>query len=413
MGLAALILVIASAAIYVVLSKREGDVSNPDVEFRQTDTQPAHAAVQKPPPKGKHPADDGFKWPYFGYDSARTRTLGLGRPFRPPFRVAWRVKARQLLEFTPVLCGRSVFLLGDGGDLFKISRWTGQVEWKRHLGTLAASSPACSGGRVISVLLRRKGSKDGRVVALDSDKGRELWSRRLFARAESSPLLHKGILYFGTEDGSIFALHTNTGNLVWRFKASGAVKGSLALVKGRLFFGTYGGRVYALRLRDGHQLWRKDVAAGGAFGLGGGNFYSTPAVEYGRVYIGATNGAVYSLSAATGKLAWRKQTNNYVYASPAVGAVAGGPPTVWIGSYNGNFYALNARTGGVRWQHKLGGKLSGSPTIIGDLVFVSSFDKRTSWAVGANTGRILWKWNRGAFTTAISDGRRIYFNGYG
>lgn len=412
-GLVASLLVIAAAAIVVVLSGREGDFSDPNAEFSQTETQPpTHKPVQKPPKKG-HPADDGFSWPIFGLDNARTRILALPKPFRPPFKIAWKYGADQLLEFTPVLCERSVFLLGDDGDLFKISRWTGQVQWRRKLGTLAAASPACDGRGVFSVTLRRPGSEDGSVVALGSNKGRKRWSRRLPSRAESSPLLVRGILYFGTEDGTVYALRAKNGRLVWKYRAGGAVKGALALSKGILYFGTYGGRVHAIRLSNGRPVWSRNVARGGAFGLGSGNFYSGPAVKYGRVYLGATNGAVYSLSARTGAVAWRKQTGAFVYASPAVGAVAGGGPTVWIGSYNGNLYGLDARTGSVRWSKPLGGKLSGSPTVIGDLVFQSSFDRRTTWAVGANTGRILWKKNRGAFTAAISDGRRIYFNGYG
>ncbi|MDX6641051.1 MAG: hypothetical protein QOF12_2062 [Solirubrobacteraceae bacterium] len=413
-GLAASLLVIAVVAVVVVVSGREGDVSNPGADFRQTETQAAssHGAVQKPPKLG-HPSDDGFKWPLFGYNLQRTRVLGLKRLFRPPFRVAWRMNAHQLLEFSPVLCQRSVYLLGDSGVLFKISRWTGQVEWRRKLGDLAASSPACSDGIVYSVLLRAPGSSTGRIVALSTDFGHVRWSHPLPARAESSPLLDHGHLYFGTEDGSVYALNAHSGHLLWRTRTSGAVKGSLALANGKLYFGTYGGAVYALRQSNGHVVWRAAVASGGAFGLGGGNFYATPAIEYGRVYIGATNGAIYSLVARTGRLAWRKQTGNYVYASAAVGAVAGGRPTVWVGSYNGTFYALDARSGAVRWTRALGGKLSGSATVLGDLVFVSSFDRRTTWAVGANTGKVVWRWPRGAFTPAISDGRRIYFNGFG
>jgi outer membrane protein assembly factor BamB len=412
-GLAASLLVIAAAAVLVVLSGREGDYSDPNAAFSETQTQaPTHKAVQKPPKRG-HPADDGFTWPIFGLDEGRTRVLGLDQPFRPPFRLAWKKGAGQLLEFTPVLCKRSVFLLGDDGDLFKISRWTGQVLWKRKLGSLAASSPACDDKGVYAVTLRRPGSNDGGVVALGADKGRKRWSRRLPSRAESSPLLYRDTVIFGTEDGGVYSLKAKTGRLVWKYQAGGAVKGGLAFSEGRLFFGTYGGRVYAIGAKDGHEIWSRHVAAGGAFGLGSGNFYSTPAVEYGRVYLGATNGAVYSLSAKTGNVAWRTHTGNYVYASPAVGAVAGGRPTVWIGSYNGNLYGLDARTGQQRWSRHLGGKLSGSPTVIGDLVFQSSFDRRMTWAVGANTGRVIWSKNRGAFTAAISDGRRIYFNGYG
>jgi hypothetical protein len=60
----------------------------------------------------------------------------------------------------------------------------------------------------------------------------------------------------------------------------------------------------------------------------------------------------------------------------------------------------------------LGKKISGAATIIGDLVFVSDLDKRTTWALGARTGRTVWKTHRGGFNPAISDGRRVYFTGY-
>jgi hypothetical protein len=135
-------------------------------------------------------------------------------------------------------------------------------------------------------------------------------------------------------------------------------------------------------------------------------------VEYGRVYIGSTNGDVYSFSSADGKLAWRRSTGGYVYASPAVGQVRGGRPTVYVGSYDGRFYALDARTGKPRWTRSLGKKISGAATIIGDIVFVSDLDKRTTWALGARTGRTVWKTKRGGFHPAISDGRRIYFTAY-
>jgi PQQ-like domain len=95
-----------------------------------------------------------------------------------------------------------------------------------------------------------------------------------------------------------------------------------------------------------------------------------------------------------------------------VGQVRGGRPTVYIGSYDGRFYALAARTGAPRWIRSLGTKISGAATIIGDLAFVSDLDRRTTWALGARTGKTVWKTWRGGFHPAISDGRRIYFTGY-
>jgi outer membrane protein assembly factor BamB len=410
-GLAAVLLAAAAVAVVLVAHRREGDVSNPGVEFDQAQTQPGTQSTPASTPPRGHPADDRFEWPVFGYSKARTHVLALGRQLRPPFRRAWRVGGHVLLEFAPVLCRRSLFLLKDNGALYKISRWTGDVEWKRKLGRLSASSPACSHGVVYAVLLAGKHTAGGRIVALRARSGLVLWSHRLASRAESSPLLDHGRLYFGTEDGTVYALRASDGAVRWRFRARGSVKGALALSDGRLFFGDYSGAVYALRRADGRLLWRVG-AGGGAFGFGGGHFYSSPAVQYGRVYIGSTNGAVYSYTARSGRLAWRKQTGHYVYASPAVGQVAGGPPTVWIGSYNGMLYALDARTGGVRWAHGLGGRISGTAEVLGDLVFVSSVGLRDTWALGANTGKTIWSTHSGGFNPAISDGRRIYFNGW-
>ena len=195
---------------------------------------------------------------------------------------------------------------------------------------------------------------------------------------------------------------------------AGAVKGALALDHGKLFFGDYSGTVYAIRRRDGSRSGRSARRAAARSASAAATSTRRPAVQYGRVYIGSTNGAVYSFAARNGNLAWRKQTGNYVYASPAVGQVAGGPPTVWIGSYNGNFYALNARTGAVRWARNLGGKISGSAVVIGDLVFVSSINLKRHLGARAPTPAS----RSGATTTAtsippISDGRRIYMNGAG
>ncbi|MDP2710074.1 MAG: PQQ-binding-like beta-propeller repeat protein [Solirubrobacteraceae bacterium] len=389
-----------------------GDVFNPEVGFVDTTEETPSETAPRARADG-HPADDGFRWPIYGYTKSRTHHLPLAQAPRPPYRQAWAVRGSVLLEFSPVLCGRRVYLLKNNAALYAISRATGRISWKRKLGTLAASAPACDGKTIYSVMLRRwDRAVAGRIVAVSAKTGRTRWSRNFPSRAESSPLLHRGRLYAGTEDGTVYSLRTSDGSVRWRSKAPGAVKGALALDNNKLYFGDYAGQVHAIRRSNGAKVW--SVSPGdGRLGLGGGgNFYSSAAVRYGRVYIGSTNGDVYSLSSADGKLAWRRSTGGFVYASPAVGQVRGGRPTVYVGSYDGKFYALDARTGTPRWVRSLGTKISGAAAIIGDLVFVSDLDKRTTWALGARTGRTVWKTRRGGFQPAISDGRRIYFTGY-
>jgi outer membrane protein assembly factor BamB len=405
-----LLLVAAGAAAALVFTSEPGDVSNPGVEFTQ-EAQPPTV----PPTRSNdaaHPFDDGFAWPVYGYTKDRTRWLPLDAALRPPFVQEWALTGRVLIEFPPVLCGRALFVLKNNGALYAVSRVNGRVRWKRKLGNLAAASPACAHGTVYSVLLARgKGIKAGRVVAVNAADGRTRWSRKIRSRVESSPLLDAGRLYFGSEDGTVYALRASDGAVRWRYKASGAVKGGLALKDGKLFFGDYGGKVQAIRQADGHRLWRSN-SAGTKLGLRSGRFYSTPAVAYGRVYIGSLDGFVYSFAARNGKLAWRHKTGGFVYSSPAVASVGSAGPTVYIGSYDGKLYALNAKSGKVRWARNSGGRISGSPSVIGDLVFYSNLKRRSTAAVGARTGGLVWKTDRGAFNPVISDGRRIYLVGY-
>lgn len=406
LALAVLALIVVSA---VLLAQRPGDVSNPDVEF-DASAPTAPTPAPRPATDRKDPFDDGFAWPTYGLTKARTNYLPLNRPLRPPFVERWRRTGSILLEFTPVLCGRALYLLKNNGALYKISRRTGRVLWKRKLGYLAAASPTCTGRTVYSVLLvRRKGVNAGRVVATRASDGGTRWARKLPSRSESSPLLDRGRLYFGTEDGTVYALRARDGAVRWTYKAAGAVKGALALWRGVLYFGDYAGQVTAIRQRDGSRVWRAGTR-GGRLGLSSGNFYATPAVAYGRAFIGNTDGFVYSFGAKTGRLAWRHKTGGYVYSSPAVSDARGG--TVYVGSHDGHLYAFDARTGKVRWKHKAGGRISGGPTVVGDVVFYSNLGRKSTVALGAVTGRRLWGIRRGAFHPVISDGTRIYLNGY-
>ena len=274
------------------------------MEFRADPAASPEPTEVEPDAPGRKKTDpvDRFIWAHYGYTRDRRRYLPLKKPLRPPYREIWQYQGNVLLEFPPVIGGTRLFLLNDNGVLFAIDKHTGRTLWRKRLGALAAASPAYGDGKVYVVLLQRKRkgpeSDVGRVVALDAKNGKIEWSRELASRCESSPLLDGGTLYFGSENGTVYAMDAADGDVRWRYAADGAVKGGLALSDGRLFFGAYGGSVYALRQRDGGELWQAS-SGGGAFGIGGGNFYSTPAVAYGRVYIGSTNGRMYSFSAPT------------------------------------------------------------------------------------------------------------------
>jgi outer membrane protein assembly factor BamB len=402
----AVLVLLAGAAVAFLLANKPGDVSHPDVEFTTT-------TATKPAPPPRPQVVDRFRWPTYGYRADRTRNyLDAPRYLRPGFRRGWTYRSGVLLEFPPSIDGGSLYMLDDDGMLRALSKTSGRVRWEQPVGRLAAATPAVGGGCVYAVALRGIASESGRIAAYRAADGRQLWSKALPSRAESSPLLKNGRLFFGSEDGTVYALNAKTGRTIWTYRASGAVKGGPALANGTLYFGDYGGRAHAVSAKTGRQVW--SVGTNGTrFGFGSGRFYSTAAVAFGRVYLGNTDGRVYSFAASSGKLAWATGTGAYVYGSPAVAVTPGLGPTVYIGSYDGSFYAFDARSGAVRWRFSTGNRISGSATIVSNVVYFSNLGANDTFGLNIRTGKKVFSWPDGAFNPVIADRRAIYLAGYG
>ncbi|HEY4277916.1 MAG TPA: PQQ-binding-like beta-propeller repeat protein [Conexibacter sp.] len=401
------LLIVAGAAVFFLVRK-PGDVSNPDVAFSTTETPPTEPA--QPPRKAL--AVDTFSWPTYGLDDARTRDWSTAPDYlRPRFRRGWTYRGTALIEFPPVISGATIFMLDDDGWLRAIDKTNGSIRWHVRFGRLAASSPTLGDGNVYVTALESVHGSGGRVGAYRQLDGKPLWTRDLPSRAESSPLVHGGLVIFGSEDGTVYALDARTGQTRWTYKANGAVKGAPAYNNGNVYFGDYGGKMHALRASDGKVVWSVGTS-GTRFGFGSGQFYSTPAVAFGRVYIGNTDSRVYSFSARDGALAWATSTGGYVYSAPSVADVRGLGPTVYIGSYDGSFYAFDARSGTKRWSYRVGQRISGSSTVIGGIVYFSNLGTNLTHGLNTRTGRQVFQFPEGSFTPAIADRRALYLTGY-
>jgi outer membrane protein assembly factor BamB len=403
-GAALLVIAGAAAAVYFLFIKAPGNVSHPNVEF--TAPQPA------PPPKPTGPA--AINWPLYGRDAQRTRFMPEAHA-KPPFRMLWRFRGNSLIEFQPVLAQGRLFVIENDGRASALSARSGKVLWRRSVGRLAAASPAWKNGRVYMVgnhggAAGIASAGPGQVFCVDAKTGKVFWESKLASASESSPLITNGRVFLGSQDGTVYALDASNGHIVWRHRAAGPVKAALAFQQGRLYFGDYSGEMTSLRASDGSVAWRTGTS-GRSFSRAG-NFYATAALAYGRVYAGNTDGFIYSFAATTGQLAWSRSTGGYVYAAPAVGTLPGMAPAVFAGSYSGRFFALDARSGDVLWTYNAGGKISGAGSLIGGTVYFSNLAAKTTIGLNARSGREVWKFSRGAFNPAISDGNRLYITGY-
>lgn len=385
---------------YLYERHRTGSVYHPHARFVP---QPTPTALPKRPA-------DRFSWPIYGYDKDHTRFFPAPQSVRPPFKQVWLHNGSALLEFPPVIYGTRIFQLADNGVLTALDRQNGHLLWQRKIGQLSASTPAVTANTVYATILSSGHPRvPGRLVALNSATGQLRWFRSLPSPSESSPLIDRGKIFFGSQSGTVYALNDSNGRLLWTYRAQGAVKASPTLSGGLLYFGDYSGHVQAISEQTGRRVWRS--SSEGAL-LGSGTFYSTAAVFYGRVFLGNTDGRIYAYDASTGRLDWAVQTGAYVYASPAVTNAPGIGPTVYMGSYNGTFYALNARSGHVSWSFDAHGRISGSATIVGNIVYFADLGQHRTYGLGISTGRRVFEKQSGSFDPVISDGTDIYLTGY-
>jgi outer membrane protein assembly factor BamB len=384
---------------------------SPTVEF---------TPVRKPL-KAKRPKREVLRepWPTYGYDLARTRVAGF--KLRPPFRRVWTVRTGNILEFPPVVAHGRVFVGQQRGRFFAIDARTGRIIWRKHFRHCAAASPTVHNGVVYAALMqpypcsKSDRSARGFIAALRVPGGDVLWRFRAGA-VESSPLLVGNFLIFGSWDHRLYSLHVKTRKLRWVFEADDELNSSPAYAGGTVYIGSDSGRLYAVNAKTGKLRWRAE-----SFSRFGRReyFYATPTIAYGRVFIGNTDGTVYAFGATSGRLLWAQQAGSYVYSAAAVWN-----KTVYVGSYDGNVYAFDAATGDLRWTYSSPGSIHGAPTILDGLVYFSTCGTcgsrgsryaksgpRTTFALDARTGKLVWTFPDGHYSPIVADQERIYLTG--
>ncbi len=141
------------------------------------------------------------------------------------------------------------------------------------------SAPVTGYGKVFCV-----GIDEGKIVALNPDNGKIVWTFYADARVDSPPTLYNGMVLFGCRNGWIYALNVNDGDLVWKTRiapieqrmiAFGQIESSFPILGSVL---VHNGIVYAsggkttesnngglvataLNCKTGKQIWSCAISA--------------------------------------------------------------------------------------------------------------------------------------------------------
>lgn len=114
-----------------------------------------------------------------------------------------------------------------------------------------------------------------------------------------------------------------------------------------------------------------------------------PVVSGGRVFTVDSRARVMAHSTG-GQALWSADLARPTDPGGASGAgLAVGGERLFVSTGFGDLVALDARTGRRLWTQELGAAAAGSPTVVGELVYVVARDA-TAWAINAANGRVEW-----------------------
>ncbi|MFV2041441.1 MAG: PQQ-binding-like beta-propeller repeat protein, partial [Candidatus Hydrothermarchaeales archaeon] len=93
------------------------------------------------------------------------------------------------------------------------------------------------------------GSDDGSIYAVDKQGGERVWSFQADEMVFTSPLVHKGLVYFGSGN-TAYGVALSNGSLLWSRELDDVIYSSPAALGDRLFFASYGRKLYAFKLES-------------------------------------------------------------------------------------------------------------------------------------------------------------------
>ena len=296
---------------------------------------------------------------------------------------------------------RGGFAIADGrllfgsesGTIYAIDQKTGQLRWRKPVGSPVLSTPAILGRAAYFT------TWDNHLHAIDVASGHERWSRDLgrtrgpndyWEYYVSSPRIAEGRLYVGSGSGSFYAIDPTSGRVVWGFDAGERIRTTPALTADLEIIGTMAGQVIAVD-RAGRERWRfATVGAAHDFSVKNNDTRSVvtmPLVDGDTVIAGGRDGNIYGIDLQSGRERWHETHDGGSW----ILGFAADKSRFYSGS--GSAFIMQAadpRTGKEIWRVPTGTAMFGDIAKVGD-VLVSNGQNGFVAGYDTNTGKQQWR----------------------
>jgi outer membrane protein assembly factor BamB len=273
----------------------------------------------------------------------------------------------------------------------EVSDKKAQRQWTYRTQGAIIGTPALSadGSRVFI------GSADHRIYALDTTKGRLLWSY-----GGSQPVLGSPLWIDSSHDGkasvlvvigrTLLKLDAATGTVLWMTDIHGFFAGRPEILDQTVFVGAGDGKVSALDIHTGVLLWQKTLFSHSSpyRTLLYSPWYCNPtALPDKQTVLFSTVSNAYALNGATGANAWTLK-GGYMYAGYSV-LMPGPEPMLVLPDEWGTATAINPSDGSIRWTAKTKQRIfHAAPISYNGIVYLTSVNGLLT-GLDAATGNVV------------------------
>lgn len=278
------------------------------------------------------------------------------------------------------------------------SAWRASIGAGNSRSGRVTGTPVVADGRVFAV------DAEARLTVLDAASGARLWTfdseperDRSGGGSGGGASVAGNRVYFATGYGQMIALDVERGREIWRFQMSAPARSGPAVAGGRLFVSTVDNQTVALDAETGRRLWSHAGITESAGFVGA----SSPVVEGGTVVVGYSSGELFALRAETGRVLWSDTLSGVIRTGQISGmADIRGTPAVdrgmaIVSTQSGRTVAIDMRTGTRLWEQDIGSL--NQPWVAGDYVFVMGVDGDIA-CLQRRDGRVVWVTALGGFT---------------
>lgn len=243
---------------------------------------------------------------------------------------------------------------------------------------------------------------------------RKLWSVSLgddaeFLRVMLRPASDGNLVFAASRDGNVVAVNAESGKQAWKTELELVLSAGPGVGNGMVAVGSADGLVIVLNTTDGTERWRTDL---------GGEVLSPPLVADDFVVVATIDNRLRALRAFDGSEVWiiDKQTPALTMRGSAIPALAGN--TVIAGFDSGRLLAAELDTGDVQWESILAppsgrsdlerlSDIDGQISVVGQDVYAAGYQGRVA-SVAAESGQVLWAREISTYVGVAADWTSIY-----